>query len=205
MLGEAEYSSTDDKNTVITTLEEFTEEVGERIDQVNKMHEDEKNGFIKKKLEQRLSMLSGSVAVVKVGADSKVELKEKRDRVEDSIYAVKAALKEGIVPGGGIALVDAARNVKPKGKGEEILAKAILSPFYTILDNGGMQGVSHKELEDGIGIDVTCGCKRNMIETGIIDPVLVTKSALKNAISVVSTIISADCVISNVRISNASS
>ena len=68
-----------------------------------------------------------------------------------------------------------------------------------------MQGVSHEELEDGIGIDVTCGCKRNMIETGIIDPVLVTKSALKNAISVVSTIISADCVISNVRISNASS
>ena len=150
-------------------------------------------------------MLNGSVAVVKVGADSKIELKEKKDRIEDSIYAVKAALKEGIVPGGGIALVDSARNVKPKGKGEEILAKAILSPFYTILDNGGMQGVSHKELEDGIGIDVTCGCKRNMIETGIIDPVLVTKSALKNAISVVSTIISADCVISNVRISNASS
>tara|TARA_R110000823_G_scaffold118289_1_gene242012 strand:+ start:1073 stop:2638 length:1566 start_codon:yes stop_codon:yes gene_type:complete len=204
VLGEAAKAVTEDKVTVLT-IEDMNDKISERVKDVKKRIKEETNQYIKRRLEQRLAMLNGSVAVVKVGADSKIELKEKKDRIEDSIYAVKAALKEGIVPGGGIALVDAARNVKPKGKGEEILAKAILSPFYTILDNGGMQGVSHEDLEDGIGIDVMCGSKKNMIEAGIIDPVLVTKSALKNAISVVSTIISADCVISNVRISNASS
>ena len=90
-LGEADYSSTDDKNTVIT-IEADTEAIGERIDQVSKQIADEKNGFIKKKLEQRLSMLSGSVGIIRVGANSKVELKEKKDRVEDAIYATKAAL-----------------------------------------------------------------------------------------------------------------
>jgi len=114
-------------------------------------------------------------------------------------------LKEGIVPGGGVALLNAVKNTPFDSEGEQILAKAVESPFYTILDNAGLQDISHKNLKDGEGIDVTCGCIKNMIETGIIDPVLVTKSALKNAISVVLTIISADCVISNVRISNASS
>ena len=101
MLGQAELSVTDDKFTVITTLEFEDNDLEERIDQVAKQVADEKNGYIKKKLEQRLSMLSGSVGIIRVGADSKVELKEKRDRVEDAIYATKAALKEGIVPGGG--------------------------------------------------------------------------------------------------------
>ena len=108
-LGEAEFASTDDKNTVITLIEDTEKDVAERIDQVSKMVADEKNGFIKKKLEQRLSMLSGSVGIIRVGANSKVELKEKKDRVEDAIYATKAALKEGIVPGGGIALFNAAK------------------------------------------------------------------------------------------------
>ena len=198
MLGEAEYSSTDDKNTVITTLEEFTEEVGERIDQVNKMHEDEKNGFIKKKLEQRLSMLSGSVAVVKVGADSKVELKEKRDRVEDAIYATKAALKEGIVPGGGIALLNASQSIESESIGEEALLEAIKSPFEVIMNNAGFETMGCPDTE-GVGVNVVTGKEVNMIDSGIIDPVLVTKSALKNAVSVVMTIVSADCVISNAR------
>jgi chaperonin GroEL len=100
MLGQAELAVTDDKSTVITTLEFEDNDLEERIDQVAKLVADEKNNFIKKKLEQRLSMLSGSVGIIRVGADSKVELKEKRDRVEDAIYATKAALKEGIVPGG---------------------------------------------------------------------------------------------------------
>ncbi len=198
MLGEAEYSSTDDKNTVITTLEEFTEEVGERIDQVNKMHEDEKNGFIKKKLEQRLSMLSGSVAVVKVGADSKVELKEKRDRVEDAIYATKAALKEGIVPGGGIALLNASQSIESESIGEDALLEAIKSPFEVIMNNAGFETMGCPDTE-GVGVNVVTGKEVNMIDSGIIDPVLVTKSALKNAVSVVMTIVSADCVISNAR------
>ena len=197
-LGEAEFAVTDEKNTVITTIEEIHEDLQERIKLVSKLINDEKNGFIKKKLEQRLSMLSGSVAVVKVGADSKVELKEKRDRVEDAIYATKAALKEGIVPGGGVALLNASQKLKVKTVGEKLLAKAIQAPYNTILDNAGIE-YKDLPLEHGYGIDVVSGNGVDMIERGIVDPVLVTKSALKNAVSVVSTIISADCVISNVR------
>jgi len=102
-------------------------------------------------------------------------------------------------------LFDAANLVEPSNLGEEILLKSIVSPFYTILDNAGIETVKSFNEKTGYGIDVTTGDYINMIEKGIIDPVLVTKSALKNAISVVSTIISADCVISNVRIENASS
>ena len=143
-------------------------------------------------------MLSGSVGMVKVGADSKVEMKEKKDRVEDAIYATKAALKEGIVPGGGVALLNASQKITADAVGEEILLKAIQAPFHTILDNGGIE-YKDLPLEKGYGIDVISGNGVDMIERGIIDPVLVTKSALKNAVSVVSTIISADCVISNMR------
>jgi len=202
-LGEAEFAVTDEKNTVITTIEDIQDDLQERINLVSKLINNEKNGFIKKKLEQRLSMLSGSVGVIKVGADSKVELKEKRDRVEDAIYATKAALKEGIVPGGGVALLNASQKITSASKGEEILLKAIKAPYNTILDNAG---IKYKDLplEKGYGIDVTTGNGVDMIERGIIDPVLVTKSALKNAVSVVSTIISADCVISNVREKNES-
>ena len=142
-------------------------------------------------------MLSGSVGMVKVGADSKVELKEKKDRIEYAIYATKAALKEGIVPGGGIALLNASQKIKPKGVGEKILLEAIKSPYTVILDNAGI--TCNIKMDEGEGMDVITGDFVNMINHGIIDPVLVTKSALKNAVSVVSTIISADCVISNMR------
>ena len=195
-LGQVEYATTDDRNTVIT-LGDITPEVKERIKEVKTKIKDEKNGFIKKKLEQRLAMLSGSVGIVKVGAGSKVELKEKKDRAEDAIYATKAALKEGIVPGGGIALLDASQKITPNGVGEEILLEAIKAPFRTILDNAGIEDIL--TCKEGEGIDVISGKQVNMIDAGIMDPVLVTKSALKNAVSVVSTIISADCVISNMR------
>jgi len=198
MLGEAEYAATDDKNTVITTIEELSEDVAERIDQVSKLVADEKNGFIKKKLEQRLSMLSGSVGIIRVGADSKIELKEKRDRVEDAIYATKAALKEGIVPGGGVALLNASQKIEPTNVGEEVLFKAIKAPFEVIMHNAGFNIVEHPG-DEGLGVDVVTGKEVDMINAGIIDPVLVTKSALKNAVSVVMTIVSADCVISNAR------
>ena len=196
-LGEAEYVVTSDNNTVIT-LEEMTEEINERIEQVANKIAEENNGFIKKKLEERLAMLSGSVGIVKVGAGSKVELKEKKDRVEDAIYATKAALKEGIIPGGGSALWWASQKISPANAGEEILLEAIKSPMLTILDNAGLTDIKC-EGKDYCGIDVISGECTDMIEAGVVDPVLVTKSALKNAVSVVSTIISADCVISNVR------
>ena len=198
-LGEAYSAITDDKNTVLT-IETPEDEMQERIASINKTIDKwEKNPFIQKKHRQRLAMLSGSVGMVKVGADSKVELKEKRDRIEDAIYATKAALKEGIVPGGGIALLNASQKISTDSVGEEILLKAITSPFHTILANAGLEQVAPRE-KKGLGVDVVTGESVDMIKSGIIDPVLVTKSALKNAVSVVSTIISADCVISNMRI-----
>jgi chaperonin GroEL len=195
-LGKAEKAVTDDKNTVITTLD-LDIDLDERIENVKKAIKSEKNPYLKKKIEQRLAMLSGSVGIIRVGADSKVELKEKKDRVEDAIYATKAALKEGIVPGGGIALLNASQEITAEGWGEEILLNAIKAPFHTILDNAGIENQDEPML--GQGIDVVTGEVCEMIANGIIDPVLVTKSALKNAVSVVSTIISADCIISNIR------
>ena len=198
-LGEAYSAITDDKNTVLT-IETPEDELEERIKSIQKLiDKEDKNPFIQKKHRQRLAMLSGSVGMVKVGADSKVELKEKKDRIEDAIYATKAALKEGIVPGGGVALLNASQKIPAKAVGEKILLKAIQAPFYTVLENAGIHLMEGTEDHEGYGIDVVTGERATMISAGIIDPVLVTKSALKNAVSVVSTIISADCVISNMR------
>tara|TARA_R100001443_G_scaffold43596_1_gene56652 strand:- start:119 stop:1015 length:897 start_codon:yes stop_codon:yes gene_type:complete len=196
-LGEVDYSVTSDSNTVIT-LDRISDSIQERVDIVTKKISETKNGFIKKKLEERLAMLSGSVGIIKVGAASKVELKEKKDRVEDAIYATKAALKEGIIPGGGSALWWASQKISPANAGEEVLLESIKAPFDTILENAGITGIVCDD-QDYCGINVITGECVDMIEAGIVDPVLVTKSALKNAVSVVSTIISADCVISNAR------
>ena len=196
-LGKAEKAVTDNKNTVITTYD-LAEDLDERIKEVKKIIKNEKNGFLKKKQEDRLAMLTGSVGIVRGGANSKIELKEKKDRAEDAIYATKAALKEGIVPGGGVALLNASQKISAKPGGEQILMEAIKAPYNIILDNAGINGENRLE-EEGYGIDVISGSCVDMVNWGIIDPVLVTKSALKNAVSVVNTIISADCVISNVR------
>ena len=200
-LGEVEFSVTDDKNTTIT-LDGTTNAVLERIVEVKAKIAEEKNGFIKKKLEQRLATLSGSVGVVKVGADSKVELKEKKDRVEDAIYATKAALKEGIVPGGGVALLDASEKIL-SGQAGEVLLRAIKAPYNTILNNAGLD-MSTTDGAVGTGINVVTGECVDMVQAGIVDPVLVTKTALKNAVSVALTIMSADCVISNIRVNESS-
>ena len=198
-LGEAYTAVTDDKNTVLT-IDTPEKELKQRIKNIKKLiNKEDKNPFIKKKHQQRLAMLSGSVGIIKVGANSKIELKEKKDRVEDAIYATKAALKEGIVPGGGVALLNASQKITAKAVGEEILLKAIQAPFYTVLENAGIDYPDYEDVE-GEGINVITNKKVNMIKSGIIDPVLVTKSALKNAVSVVTTIISADCVISNMRL-----
>ena len=199
-LGEAEFSVTNDKSTVLT-LEGMTEGIENRIDELNKKLAEEKNGFIKKKLEDRLAMLSGSVGIIKVGAGSKVELKEKKDRVEDAIYATKAALKEGIVPGGGIALLNASQKISTSDAGK-VLLEALVSPYKTIMDNAGLN--LSMSMKEGYGCNVVNGTFVKMIDEGIIDPVLVTKSALKNAVSVALTVMSADCVISNIRVENAS-
>lgn len=144
-------------------------------------------------------MLTGSVGLIYVGADSQVELKEKKDRVEDAIYATQAALKEGIVAGGGSALYYASNRIKEKNAGYSALLKAIRAPFNTIMQNANIND-PEPPAKKNWGIDATSGKSLNMIKAGIIDPVLVTKTALKNAISVATTIISADVVISNMRL-----
>ena len=199
-LGEVDFAVTDDKNTTIT-MDCNTESILERISEVKNKIAEEKNGFIKKKLEDRLATLSGNVGIIKVGANSKVELKEKKDRVEDAIYATKAALQEGIVPGGGVALLNASEKILTSEAGE-VLLDAIKSPYNIILENAGYE--NKEDLDIGIGIDAITGDSVNMVEAGIIDPVLVTKTALKNAVSVALTIMSADCVISNVRLNESS-
>jgi len=170
----------------------------ERITTVKKKIKEEQNGFIKEKLEQRLAMLSGAVGIIKVGANSKVELKEKKDRVDDAIHATKAALREGIVPGAGIALHNASTNLQKANAAEKILYEAIKMPYKTILSNAGLK--YGPNFNDGWGINVVTGKGVDLIKEGIIDPVLVTKTALINAVSVALTILSADCVISNIRI-----
>ena len=203
-LGEAALAVTDDKQTVLTTYD-LGEEFKDRIDNVKKKIKKEDNAYLKKRLEQRLAMLNGSVGIIKVGADSKVELKEKKDRVEDAIYAVKAALKEGIVAGGGIALLNAAKEIEnTENIGEKILVEAIKAPFTTIMANAGIENYEIPTSK-GIGYDVTTGELVDMLVSGIVDPALVTKTALKNAVSVATTIFSADCVINNIRVGNESS
>ena len=197
-LGEAVKAITDDKTTVLQVVD-LGVAFNERIEDIQTKIQNESNPYFKKRLEQRLAMLNGSVGVVKVGADSKVELKEKKDRVEDAIYATKAAYKEGIVPGGGIALLNAAQKIKPANVGEEVLLKAIIAPYKIILENAGLES-NQIPSKQGWGYDVVSGKEVSMIKNGVIDPLLVTKTALKNAVSVVNTIISADCIINNIRI-----
>ena len=193
----------------ITTENETILQVDETSNQVKEVIHEIKNKLNKKntaneivKLEKRLAMLAAKIAIVKVGANSDIELKEKQDRVEDAICATKAAIKEGIVPGGGVALLNAALNIKEDNVGEEILSKAILSPFRTILSNAGMKPQTPEN--EGEGIDVVTGNMVHMINSGIIDPLLVTKSALQNAASVATTILSTDCVINNIRVNESS-
>ena len=154
-------------------------------------------------LEKRLARLSAKVAIVKVGANSEVELQEKQARVEDAICATKAAIKQGIVPGGGIALLNAADEIKVNTESEQALLEAIKAPFKTILHNAGIEDYE-MPTSKGDGLNVVTGNMVNMIESGIIDPLLVTKSALNNAASVATTILSTDCVINNLRIGDES-
>jgi chaperonin GroEL len=197
-LGQCIKSISNQQETIIH-VGETSEEVKGLIKEIKKKLLSTKNPNEIIQLETRLARLSGKVAVVKVGANSEVELQELKDRVEDAICATKAAIKEGIVPGGGIALLNASQKIKTLTPGENILLKAVKAPFKTILNNAGIVNYKASKTE-GEGLDVVTGNMVNMIESGIIDPLLVTKSALKNAASVATTILSTDCVINNLRI-----
>ena len=199
LLGTCLKSVTNHEETILH-VEESSEEILNIIDDIKKSLLEKNSSNTVIKLEKRLARLTAKIAVVKVGANSEIELKEKADRIEDAICATKAAIKEGIVPGGGIALLNAAHSIDSFSDGEEILLNSIRAPFNTILDNAGIE---HAPLESiskiGYGLNVVTGKTVNMIEAGIIDPLLVTKSALRNAASVATTILSTDCVINNLR------
>jgi len=197
-LGRCDKSITNQEDTIIKVNLSENKEVGKTIDFLEEQVKNTKNPNIIVGLEKRLSKLKAKVATVKVGASSEIELKEKKDRVEDAICATKAAIKEGIVPGGGIALLNASFSLTPKSIGEEVLYSAIRKPYELILENAGIKEI--EQLEDGKGLDVVTGKTVDMVKAGIIDPLLVTKSALLNAASVATTILSTDCVINNVRI-----
>ena len=191
-----------EKDKSIIRVEKDSEEVEAIINQIRSKLLETNKEHVRIGLEQRLARLSAKVAVVKVGANSAIELKEKQDRVEDAICATRAAIKEGIVPGGGIALLNASKVLDKKIPGESILRKAIKAPYKTILKNAGLE--VDEPNKKGEGINVVTGNMVNMIKAGIIDPLLVTKSALKNAASVATTILSTDCVINNIRIDESS-
>ena len=197
-LGEIQKSVSNQVETILH-VGEACKEVKELIKDLKLKLKTAKHPGIVINYEKRLARLSGKVAVVKVGANSEVELKEKRDRVEDAINATKAAIKEGIVPGGGVALLNAAQNILVTSEGEKVLTDAIKAPFKIILANAGIEDFEIPTTE-GEGLNVVTGDMVNMIKSGIIDPLLVTKCALKNAASVATTILSTDCVINNLRI-----
>ena len=201
MLGKCLKSITNDQETIIQ-VGDTSIEVQEVIDSIQDDIKKETLPGKLNRLEKRLGLLSCKVAVIKVGASSEVELKEKQDRVEDAMCATKAAIKEGIVPGGGIALLNASTYIKPSNDNEKVLLEAIKAPYLTILNNAGLEVIYPKG--KGKGINVVTGKDVNMIKSGIIDPLLVTKSALKNAASVATTILSTDCVINNLRVEDES-
>ena len=196
-LGTCLKSITNDTETILK-VESISDEVKEIVKTIKKDLNKNNTAPEVIRLEKRLARLSAKIATVKVGADSSIELKEKTDRVEDAICATKAAIKEGIVAGGGVALLNAAMFIKPKDKAESILLEAIKAPYHTILDNANISE-AHPE-KKGWGLDVITGKSVKMVKAGIIDPLLVTKAALRNAASVATTILSTDCIINNLRI-----
>ena len=163
-------------------------------DRIKTEIEQSDSDFDIEKLQERLAKLSGGVAVIKVGAATEVELKEKKHRIEDALSATKAAAEEGIVPGGGVVLIDIMKKLDFKSlsgdilTGANIVLKSLEEPLRQIANNAGLEGSvvveKVKTLPDGEGLDAIEGKYVNMIETGIIDPAKVTRSALQNAASI---------------------
>jgi len=177
-----------------------------RIEQIKKEIEDQKSDYEKEKLHKRLSKLSGGVAVIRVGAQSEVEMKEKKDLFDDALLATKAALEEGIVPGGGAALYHCSKDInEPKGDehlGYAIVMRACKAPMQEILNNAGLDYKKVFGLLDAnytsdtrMGYDVVSENMVNMIDTGVIDPTKVTRTAIEKAVSVAGTLLTTECMI----------
>ena len=212
-LGFAEKVLSTDKETVITLdMSETADAVKGRAQMVRSILEERKDESNNWHYKDRLSRLAGGVAAIHVGALTEFEMKEKKDRVEDAIFATRAALEEGIVAGGGIALLNVAnklRNRKFKSEEEAIaiaaLAFGLEAPFDNILSNADidvLESLDHltsKDNRSNYGINVKTGRYGDMFRMGIIDPLKVSKNAIKNATSVATTLLTTNCVVSNKR------
>ena len=210
MLGTAEKVTIDKDNTTVVNGAGNKNDIKARVNQIKSQIEASTSDYDKEKLQERLAKLSGGVAVLYVGAASEVEMKEKKDRVDDALHATRAAVEEGIVSGGGVALLQALPNLsKLKSEnadeqtGVQIVAKAIESPLRTIVGNAGGEGsvVVAKviEGENNFGYDAKTNTYGNMQEKGIIDPKKVTRIALENAASVAGMILTTECALVDIK------
>lgn len=210
MLGTAETVTIDKDNTTIVNGAGKKSDINARVGQIKSQIETTTSDYDKEKLQERLAKLAGGVAVLYVGAASEVEMKEKKDRVDDALHATRAAVEEGIVAGGGVALVRA-KNVLGKmtsdsldeTTGVQIVARAIEAPLRTIVENAGGEGsvVINKVMEGNkaFGYDAKSDAYVDMLKAGIIDPKKVTRVALENAASVAGMILTTECALIDIK------
>ena len=210
MLGTAETVTIDKDNTTIVNGSGNADAIKTRVNQIKAQIETTTSDYDKEKLQERLAKLAGGVAVLYVGAASEVEMKEKKDRVDDALHATRAAVEEGIVAGGGVALVRAQKTLEKltaanldEVTGIQIVSKAIEAPLRTIVENAGGEGsvVINKVLEGkgDFGYDAKNDAYVDMLKTGIIDPKKVTRVALENAASVAGMILTTECALIDIK------
>ena len=208
-LGRARKIVVTKDNTTIIDGAGDSDAIKGRIKQIKAEIEDTDSDFDREKLQERLAKLAGGVAVIKVGAATEVEMKETKHRVEDALSATRAALEEGIVPGGGVVLINAVEAIKVDKKsddvdfrtGKQIVARALEEPLRQIADNAGLEGsvVANmvKSLPKGQGLNADTGVYEDMVKAGIIDPAMVTRSALQNAASIAKNILTTECIVAD--------
>ena len=206
-LGQAKKVRVSKDNTVIVDGLGMKEEIEARVHQLKHQIEETTSDYDREKLQERLAKLSGGVAVIKVGAATETEMKERKLRIEDALNATKAAVEEGIVPGGGTILVEISKAIEDfklegeEGLGVEIVKKALFSPLRQIVINAGLDsGVVLEKVrnsEQGIGFDAANEEYVDMVKVGIIDPAKVTRSAIQNAISVSSVLLTTEVAVGN--------
>ncbi len=209
MLGEAESVKVTKESTTIVNGRGNSEEIKNRINQIKMQLEATTSEFDKEKLQERLAKLAGGVAVVKVGAATETELKESKLRIEDALAATKAAVEEGIVPGGGTAYVNVINEVakltsdiQDEQVGINIIVRSLEEPMRQIANNAGLEGSviieKVKNSDAGVGFDALRGEYKDMIKAGIVDPTKVTRSALQNAASVASTFLTTEAAVADI-------
>lgn len=210
-LGRAKSVKIQKENTIIVDGEGEKHSIDSRITQIKAQIEETTSEFDKEKLQERLAKLAGGVAVIRVGAATETEMKEKKLRMEDALAATRAAVEEGIVAGGGSAYIHASKEVAvlaaslegDEKTGANIILKALESPLYCIVANAGLEGSvvtsKVKEKEIGIGFDALKEEYVDMVAAGILDPTKVTRSALQNATSVASTLLTTESVVANIK------